>query len=116
MQAGEPPQLFCADETDGEALRACEQVTEALYAYEVGGTALEPALAESCEPNADLTEYICTLRQGVTFHDGTGLDANDVVVTFTMGIDAASPLHVGSTAVFEYYCYLWGACMNVPEG
>jgi ABC-type transport system substrate-binding protein len=116
MQAGEPPQLFCADETDGEALRACEQVTQALYGYEVGGTAVEPALAESCVPNADLTEYICTLRQGVTFHDGSSLDANDVVVTFTMGIDAASPLHVGATAVFEYYCYLWGACMNVPEG
>jgi ABC-type transport system substrate-binding protein len=116
MQNGEPPNLFCADETDGEALRACEQVTEALYSYEVGGTAVQPALAESCEPNADLTEYVCTLRQGVSFHDGSTLDANDVVVTFSMGIDAANPLHVGSTGVFEYYCYLWGACLNVPEG
>ena len=24
--------LYCADETDGEALRACEQVNESLYA------------------------------------------------------------------------------------
>ena len=31
--------LYCADETDGESLRVCEQVKEALYAYEIGGTA-----------------------------------------------------------------------------
>jgi ABC-type transport system substrate-binding protein len=113
MQNAEPPNMFCADETDGEALRACEQVVEALYAYEINGTAVHPALAESCEPNADLTEYICTLRQGITFHDGTGFDANDVVTTFTMGVDASSPMHVGNTTAFEYYCLLWG-CMNLP--
>ena len=114
MQNAEPPNLFCADETDGEALRACEQVVEALYAYEINGTEVHPALAESCEPNADATEFICTLRQGVKFHDGTDFDANDVVTTFTMGVDAASPLHVGNTGAFEYYCTLWG-CANVPE-
>jgi len=113
MQSGEPPNLFCADETDGEALRACEQVMEALYTYEINGTDVHPALAESCEPNADLTEYVCTLRQGVKYHDGTDFDANDVVITFTMGVDAASPMHVGNTGDFEYYCLLWG-CANLP--
>lgn len=108
MQNAEPISLFCADETDGESLRACEQVVEALYSYEVNGTAVEPALAESCEPNDDLTVWTCTLRQGVTFHDGTTFDANDVVATFTMGLDASSPLHKGNTNVFEYYDYLWG--------
>ena len=32
MQNAEPPGLYCADETDGESLRVCEQMTEALYA------------------------------------------------------------------------------------
>jgi ABC-type transport system substrate-binding protein len=114
MQNAEPISLFCADETDGESLRACEQVVEALYSYEVNGTAVEPALAESCEPNATLDVWVCTLRQGVTFHDGTTFDANDVVATFTMGLDAASPLHKGNTGVFEYYDYLWGL-INKPE-
>ncbi len=45
MQNAEPISLFCADETDGESLRACEQVTEALLTYEIGGTAVKPALA-----------------------------------------------------------------------
>jgi len=113
MQNAEPISLYCSDETDGESLRACEQVVEALYSYEVGGTAVQPALATSCEPNADLTEYICKLREGVKFHDGSDLDANDVVVSWTAGLDAASPLHKGNTGAFEYYATLWGL-MNVP--
>ena len=42
LQNAEPGGLYCADETDGEALRVCEQVKESLYAYEVGGTDAEP--------------------------------------------------------------------------
>lgn len=113
VQNGEPGSMFCADETDGESLRACEQVIEALYAYEVGGTAVKPALATECTPNAELTLWTCTLREGVKFHDGTDFDANDVVATFTMGLDASSPLHVGVSNIWEYYGYLWGL-MNVP--
>ncbi len=114
MQNAEPISMFCADETDGESLRACEQVMEPLYTYEVGGVEVKPALAEKCEPNEDLTVWTCTLRQGVTFHDGSTFDANDVVATFTMGLDASSPLHVGNTNAWEYYDYLWGL-MNTGE-
>jgi ABC-type transport system substrate-binding protein len=81
MQNAEPPGLYCADESDGEALRVCEQLLEALYSYEIGGTAAEPALAEKCEPNTELTTWTCTLRDGVSFHDGATLDANDVVLS-----------------------------------
>jgi len=116
MQNAEPISLFCADETDGESLRGCEQIIEALYAYEVGGTATHPALAESCEPNEDLSVWTCSLRQGVTFHDGSPFDANDVVATFTMGLDASSPLHAGNTNAWEYYAYLWTSLMNLPPG
>jgi ABC-type transport system substrate-binding protein len=71
MQNAEPISLYCADETDGESLRACEQVTQSLLAYEIGGTATETeGLAESYEANADLTEWTFTLRQGIKFHDG----------------------------------------------
>lgn len=37
-----------------------------------------PNLAKSMEPNETFTEWTITLREGVTFHDGTALDA-DVV-------------------------------------
>lgn len=108
MQNAEPISLFCADETDGESLRACDQVMEALYGYEVNGTAVVPMLAEVCEPNADLTVWTCTLRQGVKFHDGSDFTSADVVATFNMGLNIASPTHAGNTGVWEYYDYLWG--------
>ncbi len=37
-----------------------------------------PFLAESMEPNEDYTEWTITLREGVTFHDGSALDATVV--------------------------------------
>lgn len=45
MQNAEPISLYCADETDGETLRACEQVMESLLSYEVGGAAVVPSLS-----------------------------------------------------------------------
>ena len=91
MQNAEPISLYCGDETDGELLRACEQVTELLYAYEIGGTAAEPALATGCEPNEDLTVWTCKLREGVTFHDGSAFDAADVLASWQAGLDAVQP-------------------------
>ncbi len=108
MQNAEPISLFCADESDGESLRACEQVMEALYGFTINGTDVVPVLAESCDPNADLTVWTCSLRKGVKFHDGTDFDAYDVVATFNMGLNIASPTHAGNTNLWDYYDYLWG--------
>ena len=36
MQNAEPLSLYCADETDGESLRACEQIFESLLSYKIG--------------------------------------------------------------------------------
>ena len=41
-----------------------------------------PYLAESVEPNEDFTVWTVTLREGVTFHDGTPLNAEAVVKNF----------------------------------
>ncbi len=114
LQNGEPGGLYCADVTDGESLRVCEQIAEALYSYEIGGTAAEPGLAEKCEANADSTVWTCTLREGVTFHDGATLDANDVLVTYAVQWDAAHPLHVGQEGLFEYWSYLFAGYLNPP--
>ncbi len=115
MQNAEPISLYCADESDGESLSACEQVLEPLFNYAIDSGEVVPALATSCEPNADLTEYVCKLRAGVKFHDGSDFDANDVVASWSAGINAADPNHVGNTGAWEYYSYLWDGLMNAGE-
>ena len=112
MQNAEPISLYCNDETDGESLRPCEQVLESLLSYEVGGTLVEPGLATSCDPNEDLTVWTCYLQSGIKFHDGSLLDANDVVQSWVVAWDAANPLHIGNTGAFEYFTYLFGNLLN----
>ncbi|MGH2592368.1 MAG: ABC transporter substrate-binding protein, partial [Anaerolineae bacterium] len=114
LQNGEPPGLYCADETDGEALRACEQVMESLLGYEIVTGNVIPSLAESWEANDDLTEWTFTLRQGVKFHNGADLDANDVVLSYAVQWDAEHPLHVGRDGSFSYFPGLFGQFLNPP--
>ncbi len=114
MQNAEPISLYCADETDGESLRACEQVTQSLLAYEKGGTAVVPALAESYEANDDLTEWTFHLRPNVTYHNGFTLDAADVVISLALQWDAAHALHTGNTGAFSYWSGLFGVFLNAP--
>jgi peptide/nickel transport system substrate-binding protein len=115
MQNNEPISLFCQDETDGESLAPCQQVVETLLGFAIDSGNVVPELATACTPNADSTVWTCTLRQGVKFHDGSTFDANDVVVSWAAGIDAANKNHIGNTGAFQYYNNLWEGIMNAPE-
>lgn len=48
---------------------------------------LEPELATAWEANADATAWTFTLREGVTFHDGSTFDSADVAYTFAHILD-----------------------------
>lgn len=115
MQNGEPISLFCADETDGETLRACEQVSESLLGFVPGGGDVVPVLAKEYSANADLTEWTFKLVEGAKFSDGSEFDSEDVVTTWMMLWDAANPLHKGRTGVFDYFRSLFGAFLNEPK-
>ena len=52
--------------------------------------AAQPDLATAWTSNPDLTEWTFTLRQGVTFHDGSPFTARDVVATFAAILDPAT--------------------------
>ena len=112
MQNAEPISAYCADETDGETFRLCEQVSESLLAYEIAGTAVQPGLAESYEVSDDLTEWTFKLRDGVTFHDGSTLDAQDVVTSFEAQWDKANPLHTGRSGDFTYFSAFFNGFKN----
>jgi peptide/nickel transport system substrate-binding protein len=113
-QNAETSGLYCADESDGDSLRNCEQIFDPLYTYKPGATDVIPNLATSCDSNAEGTVWTCHLRDGVKFHDGAALDANDVVATFAASWDTKNPNHVGNGGSFEYFPGLWGGFLNPP--
>lgn len=112
IQNAEPISLDCADETDGESLTACQQVVETLLEYGKDSGETFPELATACVANDESTVWTCSLREGVKFHDGSALDADDVVTSWARGLDASSPYHVGNTGSFDYYGYLWDSFIN----
>jgi ABC-type transport system substrate-binding protein len=114
MQEEEPRSLYCAAAHDIASFRACSQAAETLYRYTAGTAAVEPGLADSCLPENDLQTWTCTLRQAVQFHDGTTLDANDVIASFAIQWDASNPLHSGDADPFVYFKEFWGAFLSQP--
>jgi ABC-type transport system substrate-binding protein len=115
VQGGEPAAIWCSDETDGESLNACNQVYEPLLRFKDGTAEVEPALAASFSANTDATEYTFVLRDGVTFHNGATLDANDVVASYKSQWDTTDPNHKGRTGTFEYFGAFFGKFLNAPK-
>ncbi|PDW02978.1 ABC transporter substrate-binding protein [Candidatus Viridilinea mediisalina] len=64
---------------------------------------IQPFLAESWEISDDATTIDFFLREGITFHDGTTLDAAAVVASFErlIGPDSTSPMANSLSAVTE---------------
>ena len=114
IQNGEPDSLYCGDETDGEALRVCEQVLDPLLTYKIGGTDVVTGLATSFTPNTSLTKWTVKLKPGVKFSDNTPLTAKDVVATYAAQWDAKNPLHTGNKGNFDYWTILFTKFLNAP--
>ena len=114
MQRDRPAGLFCADESDDVALRICAQLSESLYRHDLPEPSVVPALAEGCVPDEDLIMWTCTLRAGVRFHDGSILDANDVVLSYAIRWDAAHPLHKGRDGAFQAFIDRFGGFLHPP--
>ncbi|OWY63448.1 hypothetical protein B7486_53060, partial [cyanobacterium TDX16] len=61
---------------------------------------VEPFLAESMEANEDYTEWTIVLRDGITFHDGSTFDAEDVAASLE-ALREGTLSRFGSLAVEE---------------
>ena len=68
--------------SDGESLRAIDQMFEGLVSLEPGGTEVVPGLAKSWEASEDGLEWTFDLQEGVTFHDGEPFNAEAVCYNF----------------------------------
>lgn len=68
---------------DGESAKVCDMIYDTLIQYRDDTTEISPGLAEAWDSSADGLTWTFYLRQGVQFHDGTPLDADAVVFSFT---------------------------------
>jgi ABC-type transport system substrate-binding protein len=66
---------------DNSGLTYANTVYDSLTRVAADGTA-RPYLAQSVTPNSDMTVWTITLRPGVTFHDGSPLNADVLVANF----------------------------------
>lgn len=74
------------DLSDTLSISATSTMYEGLYGYKLD-MSLEPVLATSYEASDDGLEYTFTIREGVTFHDGTPLNAEAVKYNFDRVLD-----------------------------
>jgi peptide/nickel transport system substrate-binding protein len=82
-RGGDSAGLDPAFETDGNSFMICDNVFDQLVLYADESTETVPGLATSWDISEDGLTYTFTLRKGVTFHDGTEMNADAVV--FSIG-------------------------------
>jgi len=92
-QIAEPQALDPHAVTAVNDFRILMNLYDGLVRYAPGTLEVEPALAEAWEIGDDGMVYTFTLREGVTFHDGSALDAEAVVWNFERMLDEEHPYH-----------------------
>src|SRR5205085_8014023 len=81
--SGVPGTLDPVAALEGTVPLIARQVFDTLVVYRVGSTDVEPALATRWAVSRDGLTWSFTLRNGVTFHDGTPVTAAEIAASFT---------------------------------
>jgi peptide/nickel transport system substrate-binding protein len=116
--AGAPKNFDPIFNDDGESFRPARQMFDTLITYKPGTTELEPGLATEWTSTPDGKTWTFTLREGVTFHDGTPLDATAVCANFdrwfNMAGAAAQSQMIYYGDVFEGFAKNEGDASGAP--
>lgn len=96
--SNEPSTLDPHMTSDSTALGACYQIYDMLIREEKDGT-LSPALCTSYEYSEDMMDITFQLREGVKFHNGDIMTADDVVFSLNRAI--ASSYTTKMTSAFD---------------
>ena len=85
------------------SFQVLENVYDTLVVPNAEDLTMEPSLAESWKTSADGLTWTFTLREGVTFHDGSGFDSADVVYSYNriIGEDLANASRFANVASVE---------------
>lgn len=101
---------FCVgDNPANSALMATRTIYETLFEKTIGGNTVG-LLARGARSSADLKTWTVTLREGITFHDGTDFDAGAVLANFNAitGRVAAQALATGGLPAYQAKAYTIG--------
>ncbi|MEK6274088.1 MAG: ABC transporter substrate-binding protein [Actinomycetota bacterium] len=86
--------------SDGESLRAADQMFEGLVTLKPGTTEVVAGLAKSWEADAAGTAWTFQLQDGVTFHDGTPFNADAVCFNFDRWYNFKGPFQAESATYY----------------
>jgi peptide/nickel transport system substrate-binding protein len=111
--AGAPRSFDPLFAQDGETFRVSRQIYDTLITYKQGTSELAPGLATEWTPNADGTEWTFTLRDGVTFHDGTPFNAEAVCFNFNRWFNL--PTAAAQSQAIYYYELFGGYSNNLTD-
>ncbi|SFR12110.1 ABC transporter substrate-binding protein [Poseidonocella sedimentorum] len=92
-QIAEPKALDPAAVTAVNDFRILMNVYDGLVRYKDGTLEVEPALATDWDISEDGTVYTFSLREGVSFHDGTPFNAEAVKFNFDRMLSEDHPFH-----------------------
>ncbi len=96
----DPVSLDGALVSDGESLRAIDQMFEGLVGLRPGTTEVVPGLATSWAASAGGTSWTFALRKGVTFHDGEAFNAAAVCFNFDRWYHFTGPLQNSAASYY----------------
>ncbi|MCR2816768.1 ABC transporter substrate-binding protein [Microbacterium jiangjiandongii] len=111
--SADPASLDPAFAQDGETFRVSRQIFEGLVGTEPGTADPAPLLAESWESSEDGLTHTFSLKEGVTFHDGTEFNAEAVCANFDRWYNWAGL--AASEALGYYYNKLFRGYASSPE-
>ena len=112
--SAEPVVIDGAWVSDGESIRVIRQIFEGLVTTEAGGTDIQPALASEWTTSDDGLEWTFTLQDGVTFHDGTDINAEAVCFNFDRWYNFTGPIQQSASSSYYYQTVFGGFAENDP--
>src|SRR3989442_4953912 len=101
----EPVNLDPAQVTDLNSNRVGRRLVETLVAFPDESTQIVPGLAESWTVSKDGLRYTFKLRKGISFHDGTPLNAEAVKFSIERQINAEHPFNKLGKYPFANYFF-----------
>ena len=115
LRGNDSTKLDPGDVTDGESSKVVEQIFDQLIRFKSGTVEVEPSLATAWSHSEDRKTWVFTIREGVTFHDGTKLDGAAVANAFERQRDPEHPHHFDD-GVWSYWQNLFGFIEKVEVG